>query len=166
VILPLESQLSKIDGPLNAVTFTGDPIGAVTSIGAGAGAGATASAVLADVVDLALGRISPFFGVPADQLSSAPKRIAPQKHERFFIRLKVYDRPGVLADITTILKDHSISVESLLQTGRSNDGENGDVPVILTTHETASQAIIAATNALANLPSVLAEPVILTIGHD
>jgi homoserine dehydrogenase len=166
VILPLDNQLAKIDGPLNAVTFTGSPIGAVTAIGPGAGAGATASAVLADIIDLALGRISPFFGVPADQLAAAPNRTAPQKPERVFIRLKVYDRPGVLADITTILKDHAISVESLLQSGRSDDGENGDVPVVLTTHEAAPQAIAAASAELAQLPAVLAEPVILTIGQD
>lgn len=166
VILPLDNQLAKIDGPLNAVTFTGSPIGAVTAIGPGAGAGATASAVLADIIDLALGRISPFFGVPADQLAAAPDRTAPQKPERVFIRLKVYDRPGVLADITTILKDHAISVESLLQSGRSDDGENGDVPVVLTTHEAAPQAIAVASAELAQLPAVLAEPVILTIGQD
>ena len=166
VILPLDNQLAKIDGPLNAVTFTGSPIGAVTAIGPGAGAGATASAVLADIIDLALGRISPFFVVPADQLAAAPNRTAPQKPERVFIRLKVYDRPGVLADITTILKDHAISVESLLQSGRSDDGENGDVPVVLTTHEAAPQAIAAASAELAQLPAVLAEPVILTIGQD
>jgi homoserine dehydrogenase len=166
VILPLDNQLAKIDGPLNAVTFTGSPIGAVTAIGPGAGAGATASAVLADIIDLALGRISPFFGVPADQLAAAPNRTAPQKPARVFIRLKVYDRPGVLADITTILKDHAISVESLLQSGRSDDGENGDVPVVLTTHEAAPQAIAAASAELAQLPAVLAEPVILTIGQD
>ena len=166
VILPLDNQLAKIDGPLNAVTFTGSPIGAVTAIGPGAGAGATASAVLADIIDLALGRISPFFGVPADQLAAAPDRTAPQKPERVFIRLKVYDRPGVLADITTILKDHAISVESLLQSGRSDDGENGDVPVVLTTHEAAPQAIAAASAELTQLPAVLAEPVILTIGQD
>ena len=166
VILPLEHQLAKIDGPLNAVTFTGEPIGAITAIGPGAGAGATASAVLSDIIDLAVGRVTPFFGVPADQLAAAPSRTTPQKQGRFFIRLKVYDRPGVLADITTILKDHAISVESLMQSGRSNDGENGDVPVILTTHETAPQAIAAASEQLVQLPAILAEPVILAIGQD
>ena len=145
VILPLDSQLAKIDGPLNAVTFTGEPIGAITSIGPGAGAGATASAVLADIVDLAASRITPFFGIPASQLAAAPQRAAPQKEECYFIRLKVYDRPGVLADITTIL--------------------NGDVPVILTTHEVPPQAITAAIVELTELPTVLAEPVILTMGH-
>lgn len=165
VIQPLDSQLAKIDGPLNAVTFTGEPIGAITAIGPGAGAGATASAVLADIVDLAVGRITPFFGIPASQLAAAPQRVAPQKEECYFIRLKVYDRPGVLADITTILKDHAISVESLLQSGRSDDGENGDVPVILTTHEVPPQAITAAIAELTELPTVLAEPVILTMGH-
>ncbi|MGB1035827.1 MAG: ACT domain-containing protein, partial [Candidatus Puniceispirillales bacterium] len=121
---------------------------------------------LADIIDLAVGRITPFFGVPADQLAAAPSRTTPQKQGRFFIRLKVYDRPGVLADITTILKDHAISVESLMQSGRSDDGENGDVPVILTTHETAPKAIAEASEQFAQLPAVLAEPVILAIGQD
>ena len=56
-------------------------------------------------------------------------------------------------------------MESLLQSGRSDDGENGDVPVILTTHEVPPQAITAAIVELTELPTVLAEPVILTMGH-
>ncbi len=175
ILLPLESGLAKIDGALNAVSFAGAPIGAVTVVGPGAGAGATASAVLADVVDLAMGRHSPLFGVPAKSLKqgnskttnlSAPTPAHPPgRMEKHFIRLKVYDRPGVLADITAILRGHDISVESINQPSRAEDGVNGAVPVILTTHEVKPKAVAAATAEMAELEAVLAEPVIFPIYH-
>ena len=166
ILLPLESGLAKIDGALNAVSFAGAPIGAVTVVGPGAGAGATASAVLADVVDLAMGRYAPLFGVPAKSLKQGNnKTISPSRMERHFIRLKVYDRPGVLADITAILRGHDISVESINQPSRAEDGVNGAVPVILTTHEVKPHAVAAATAEMAELEAVLAEPVIFPIYH-
>ena len=166
ILLPLESGLAKIDGALNAVSFAGAPIGAVTVVGPGAGAGATASAVLADVVDLAMGRYAPLFGVPAKSLKQGNnKTISPSRMERHFIRLKVYDRPGVLADITAILRGHDISVESINQPSRAEDGVNGAVPVILTTHEVKPHAVAAATAEMAQLEAVLAEPVIFPIYH-
>ena len=166
ILLPLESGLAKIDGALNAVSFAGAPIGAVTVVGPGAGAGATASAVLADVVDLAMGRYAPLFGVPAKSLKQGNnKTISPSRMERYFIRLKVYDRPGVLADITAILRGHDISVESINQPSRAEDGVNGAVPVILTTHEVKPHAVAAATAEMAELEAVLAEPVIFPIYH-
>ena len=167
ILLPLESGLAKIDGALNAVSFCGAPIGAVTVVGPGAGAGATASAVLADVVDLAMARHSPLFGVPAKSLKQANSKTtsAPTRMERHFIRLKVYDRPGVLADITAILRQHDISVESINQPSRSEDGVNGAVPVILTTHEVKHHAVTGATAEMVGLEAVLAEPVIFPIYH-
>lgn len=166
VMLPLDNGLAKIDGPLNAVAFTGEPIGAVTAIGPGAGAGATASAVLADVIDIAQGRISPFFGQPATDLRPSQGLAQNHRAERHFIRLQVYDRPGVLADVTAILRQHDISVESINQPSRSEDGVNGNVPVIMTTHETTPSELSAAMTEIANLSTVLAEPVVLSIGHD
>ena len=166
VLLPLDNSLAKIDGPLNAVAFTGEPIGAVTAIGPGAGAGATASAVLADVIDIAQGRISPFFGEPASMLKSAQGQAQNNRAERHFIRLQVYDRPGVLADVTAILRQHDISVESINQPSRSEDGIHGDVPIIMTTHETVASELFAAMAEIADLSTVLAEPVVLSIGHD
>jgi homoserine dehydrogenase len=166
VLLPRDNSLAKIDGPLNAVAFTGEPIGGVTAIGPGAGAGATASAVLADVIDVAQARIAPFFGVPASALKPGQGQAKNNRPERHFIRLKVYDRPGVLADVTAILRQHDISVESINQPSRSEDGVNGDVPVILTTHETTPSALTAAIAEITDLSTVLAEPVVLSIGHD
>ena len=165
ILLPLESGLAKIDGALNAVSFAGAPIGAVTVVGPGAGAGATASAVLADVVDLAMGRYAPLFGVPAKALKQGNSKAISNRMERHFIRLKVYDRPGVLADITAILRGHDISVESINQPSRAEDGVNGAVPVILTTHEVKPPAVAAATAEMAELEAVLAEPVIFPIYH-
>jgi len=166
VLLPLDNSLAKIDGPLNAVAFTGEPIGAVTAIGPGAGAGATASAVLADVIDIAQGHISPFFGEPASMLKPAQGQAQNNRAERHFIRLQVYDRPGVLADVTAILRQHDISVESINQPSRSEDGIHGDVPIIMTTHETVASELFAAMAEIADLSTVLAEPVVLSIGHD
>ena len=165
ILLPLESGLAKIDGALNAVSFAGAPIGAVTVVGPGAGAGATASAVLADVVDLAMGRYAPLFGVPAKSLKQGNNKTISNRMEKHFIRLKVYDRPGVLADITAILRGHDISVESINQPSRAEDGVNGAVPVILTTHEVKPHAVAAATKEMAELEAVLAEPVIFPIYH-
>ena len=165
ILLPLESGLAKIDGALNAVSFAGAPIGAVTVVGPGAGAGATASAVLADVVDLAMGRYAPLFGVPAKSLKQGNNKTISNRMERYFIRLKVYDRPGVLADITAILRGHDISVESINQPSRAEDGVNGAVPVILTTHEVKPKPLAAATAEMAELEAVLAEPVIFPIYH-
>ena len=166
VLLLLDNSLAKIDGALNAVTFTGEPIGAVTAIGPGAGAGATASAVLADVIDVAQGRVSPFFGEMASHLKPAQGQAQYNQAERHFIRLQVYDRPGVLADVTAILRQHDISVESINQPSRSEDGVNGDVPIIMTIHETTPAELSAAMAEIANLSTVLAEPVVLSIGHD
>ena len=165
ILLPLESGLAKIDGALNAVSFAGAPIGAVTVVGPGAGAGATASAVLADVVDLAMGRYAPLFGVRAKNLKQGNNKAISNRLEKHFIRLKVYDRPGVLADITAILRGHDISVESINQPSRAEDGVNGAVPVILTTHEVKPKPLAAATAEMAELEAVLAEPVIFPIYH-
>jgi len=166
VLLLLDNSLAKIDGALNAVTFTGEPIGAVTAIGPGAGAGATASAVLADVIDVAQGRVSPFFGEMASHLKPAQGQAQYNQAERHFIRLQVYDRPGVLADVTAILRQHDISVKSINQPSRSEDGVNGNVPIIMTIHETTPAELSAAMAEIANLSTVLAEPVVLSIGHD
>jgi len=104
--------------------------------------------------------------VPASALKPGQGQAKNNRPERHFIRLKVYDRPGVLADVTAILRQHDISVESINQPSRSEDGVNGDVPVILTTHETTPSALTAAIAEITDLSTVLAEPVVLSIGHD
>ena len=164
-MVPLSSGLAKVDGPLNAVAIDGEPIGSVIAIGPGAGAGPTASAVLADIVDVAAGRAAPFFGAKASELSPATASNIGEVC-RFYLRLTVYDRPGVLADVTAVLRDHNISVESLLQQGRSDEGVHGTVPVVLTTHDTESQSMSAAIEEIKKLDAVTAEPTLMVISGD
>jgi len=160
-LLPLSSQLAKVNGVLNVVEFYGEPIGSVIAIGPGAGGGATSSAVLSDIIDIAHDRGGMPFGRPvaqlvdgADQVGAAPADMP------FYVRLMVVDEPGVLAGVTGILQKHKISVESLIQQGRAP----GDVvALVMTTHETAEDTLVAALDEMASLPSVKAKPVAMPI---
>ncbi len=163
VMVPQSSQLAKINGALNAVAFSGDPVDQVTTIGAGAGAGPTASAVLADLIDIAYGRKTPLFGTAATRLTLPPTKSDMIWMERYYVRLSVYDRPGVLADVTAVLRDCAISVESILQHGRASDGEDGIVSVILTTHEVASDAMSKALSVIARLENIRSKPIALGV---
>jgi homoserine dehydrogenase len=153
-MVPAEAPIAQVEGVLNGVVVEGDAVGTAVFEGRGAGAGPTASAVVADIVDIARGSVTPTFGVPAAKL--ADHAIAPMTaHEgRYYIRLMVVDRPGVMADISAVLRDHEVSIESLIQRGR-NPGQA--VPIVLTSHDTTEAAMRGALERLAGLASV-AEP--------
>ena len=160
-LLPLSSQLAKVNGVLNAVEFFGEPIGSVIAIGPGAGGGATSSAVLSDIIDIAHDRGGMPFGRPVAQLvdSIDQVRVAPA-HMAFYVRLMVVDEPGVLASVTSILQKNKMSVESLIQQGRAP----GDVvALVMTTHETAEETLTTVLDEMASLPSVKAKPVAMPI---
>ena len=165
-MVPLNSGLAKVDGPLNAVAVDGEPIGSVIAVGPGAGAGATSSAVLADLVDVVAGRAAPFFGCAANQLKPASHNGVVDYTARFYLRLTVYDRPGVLADVTAVLRNHHVSVESILQQGRAAEGVNGTVPVVLTTHEINNSEMTAAIAEIQNLDAVTADPTVMIISGE
>ena len=160
-LLPLNSQLAKVNGVLNAVEFHGTPVGSVLAVGPGAGGGATSSAVLSDLIDIAAGRGGLAFGKPVSQLadSSVVKNGAgPDKP--FYVRLMVVDQPGVLATVTAILQKHDISIEGLLQQGRAP----GDVvALVMTTHETPVASLKKALDEMEDLPIVKAKPVAMPI---
>jgi homoserine dehydrogenase len=160
-LLPLSSQLAKVNGVLNAVEFYGEPIGSVIAIGPGAGGGATSSAVLSDIIDIAHDRGGMPFGRPVAQLvDSADQIVTAPADMPFYVRLMVVDEPGVLASVTGILQRHEISVESLIQQGRAP----GDVvALVMTTHETAESTLTEALDEMASLPSVKAKPVAMPI---
>ena len=163
-MVPQHSALAKVDGPLNAVSVDAEPVGNITAIGPGAGAGATASAVLADLADMIDGRSARFFGTPAAALKSGGAvTSASTAISRFYANLTVYDRSGVLADITAVLRDAAISVESILQHGRADDGSDGSVPVVITTHETTADTMARAIDAIAELDSVIGMPTVMAI---
>jgi homoserine dehydrogenase len=159
-MVPLSRPLASVDGVFNAVQLEGDFSGPVFLRGRGAGEGPTASAVVADLIDIARGIKIPVWGQAASTL--APAVLTPMAaHEgAYFIRLMVTDQPGVLADVTAILRDHGISLESMLQHGRK-PGEA--VPIVLVTHETSEAEVGAALLRIATLPSVLEAPALIRI---
>ena len=160
-LLPLDSQLAKVDGVLNAVEFHGEPVGIVLAVGPGAGGGATSSAVLSDLIDIAAGRGGLPFGRSINTLvdANAVKNCAgPDKP--FYVRLMVVDQPGVLATLTGILQKHSISVEGLLQQGRA---PGNAVALVMTTHETSVANLGIALDEMEKLPIVKAKPVAMPI---
>ena len=160
-LLPLASQLAKVDGVLNAVEFHGEPVGSVLAVGPGAGGGATSSAVLSDLIDIAAGRGGLPFGQSINTLvdANAVKNCAgPDKP--FYVRLMVVDQPGVLATLTGILQKHSISVEGLLQQGRA---PGNAVALVMTTHETSVANLGIALDEMEKLPIVKAKPVAMPI---
>ena len=160
-LLPLSSQLAKVNGVLNAVEFYGEPIGSVVAIGPGAGGAATSSAVLSDIIDIAHDRGGMPFGRPVAQLVDSVDQVGVAPADLpFYVRLMVVDEPGVLAGVTGILQKHKISVESLIQQGRAP----GDVvALVMTTHETAEDTLTASLDEMASLPSVTAKPVAMPI---
>jgi len=159
-MVPKAAPLARADGVLNAVVANGDFAGKMNFVGRGAGGGPTASAVVADVLDIARGARLPVFGVPADRLEKARPCALDQRVGAYYLRLMVVDRPGVIADVAAILRDHQVSLESVLQRLRA-PGDN--VPVVLTTHETQEARMTAAVVQIGALPSVVELPRVIRI---
>ena len=157
-MVPESAPIARVDGVFNAVVAEGNFVGRVMLEGRGAGEGPTASAVVADLIDLARGRVTPVWGAAASALSSAPSVPMSAHVGAYYLRLMVVDRPGVIADVTAILRDEGISLESMLQRGRS-PGEA--VPVVLVTHETRESAMTAALARIAGLGAVMEAPAII-----
>ena len=159
-MVALDTPIAHIEGVFNAVVVEGDFVGTTMFQGRGAGQGPTASAVVADLVDVARGRHMPAFVVPADRL--AIKKASPiDRHVgAYYMRLMVQDRPGVIAAVSGALAKERISLESMLQRGRS---ESGEVPVVLTTHETEEAAMRRALARIAKLGAVAEEPCVIRI---
>ena len=159
-MVPKAALLASVDGVFNAVLAQGDFVGSVFLQGRGAGAGPTASAVVADLIDIARGSNVPVWGAARRQLSERPALPISQHHGAYFMRLMVVDQPGVLADVTAILRDHGVSLESMLQHGRK-PGEA--VPIVLVTHETSEAAMGKAVARIAKLEAVLERPALIRI---
>ena len=161
-MVPLAAPIASVDGVFNAVAIEGDFVGSGMFVGRGAGAGPTASAVVADLVDVARGRILPAFVVPASKLADPPA--APMQRHRgaYYVRLMVNDRPGVIADVTAALRDERVSLKSMLQHGRA-PGPDDSVPVVLETHETEEAAMLRAIARISALSTVLEPPCLIRV---
>jgi homoserine dehydrogenase len=147
-LIPERRLIANVDGAMNAILVKGDAVGPTLYYGAGAGAEPTASAVIADLVDVTrLHTADPHHRVPhlafqPDQLSDTP--ILPMEEVRtaYYLRLRAFDRPGVLADITRILADGNISIDAMVQKEPAEGEEQ--VNIILLTHITVEKNINAA----------------------
>jgi len=168
-LVPFDHPLAHVDGATNAIVAEGNFSGRLLFQGAGAGDGPTASAVVADIIDIARGYDAGFeadatFSIPvADLTDMAP---APRGHRlgRAYIRFIVADRPGVLAEITAAMRDAGVSIESLIQKGRAE--EAGEVLVAMVTHEGPESAVSHALRLLDGSPSLAAPPLVMQIlGH-
>src|SRR6478609_2482717 len=159
-MVPASAPIARVDGVFNAVVAEGDFVGRVMLEGRGAGAGPTASAVVADLLDIARSRLTPVWGAAGAALSSQPSVPLSAHIGCYYLRLMVVDRPGVIADVTAILRDMGVSLESMLQRGRS-PGEA--VPVVLVTHETKESDMREALDRIGRLPTVMEEPTLIRI---
>ncbi|MBV1689833.1 homoserine dehydrogenase [Novosphingobium sp. G106] len=162
-LVPFDHPLAHVDGATNAVVAEGNFSGRLLFQGAGAGDGPTASAVVADLIDIARGDLGGEAGAPFSIQVSEMETMAPapsgHRLGRAYIRFMVADRPGVLAEITAAMRDAGVSIESLIQKGRAEEG--GNVLVAMVTHEGPEARVAEAlrlldgSDALAEAPLVM-----------
>jgi homoserine dehydrogenase len=166
--VPKDSAIAQVMGVTNAVTIDAEGIAPITLVGPGAGGMATASAVVADIADIARGVRAAPFGRPQSKLSVSRK--APmQRHEGgYYIRLLAVDRPGTAATIAKRLAQHNISMESIVQRHRGPPAGGdlkgkGPVPVILITYATTEDAVRKALAAVQRDKVISARPQLIRI---
>ena len=160
-LVPSKRLIANVEGAMNAVMVEGDAVGTTLYYGKGAGAEPTASAVIADLVDIArLATADPDHRVPHLAFQPAAVRdlgVLPidEVVTAFYLRLQVADETGVLARITGILAEHGISIDALLQ--RPSGGGEARTDVIILTHDTVEGRMTAAIAKMQALPTTLAK---------
>jgi homoserine dehydrogenase len=159
-LVPKGNPLAHVEGALNAVYVDGDYAGKILMMGAGAGGKPTASAVVADIIDVARGRTLPLLGLAPVKAAVLKSANTGERIGSYFLRLIVLDQPGVIADVSAILRDCRVSLESVLQRGRS---PGLPVPVILTSHETPEGSMLKAVGLISKLKSVVEPPHLMRI---
>ena len=157
-LIPADRLIANVNGVMNAVMVNGDAVGSTLYYGAGAGMEPTASAVVADLVDVARalscapqGRV-PALGFQADALSELPILPIGECESAYYLRIHAQDRPGVLAKVATILSERGINIESIMQ--KEAEEQDGLVPMILVTHRVVERNIDDAIAALEALEDI------------
>lgn len=159
-LVPAASPLGMVDDVYNAVYVAGQFVETPFFSGRGAGRGPTASAVVADILDLVRGNKVPVFGVPVRELKNYRDMDIGKIVHPYYVRLNVLDKPGVIASVSAILRDHKISIESLVQHGRA---PGQVVSVVMTTHETPRAQVMKACAKIAALKAVRGKPCVMRI---
>jgi homoserine dehydrogenase len=155
-LIPARRLIANVEGVMNAVLVKGDAVGQTLYYGAGAGAEPTASAVVADLVDVTRMHTAdpenrvPHLAFQPDALSDTPILPMDEVETAYYLRLRVLDRPGVLADITRILADLTISIDAMVQK-EPGEGEE-QVDIIMLTHLTVEKNVNAAIARIEKLP--------------
>ena len=157
-LVPETHPLAHIDGSTNAVVAEGNFSGRLMFQGAGAGDGPTASAVVADLIDIARGDTGTVFAVPADQMRETERAESGNRSGKSYIRFIVADKPGVLAEITAAMRDAKVSIESLIQTEKTDEGS---VLISLVTHDSLERDVLSSLATLSSSTSLQGEPVVM-----
>jgi homoserine dehydrogenase len=162
--IPSDSALARVDGPFNAVSILGNAAGQVMFYGRGAGMMPTASAIVADIIEVAMGNSKRLFKhlklEPRNKVKNLISRID-ELTSKFYIKLRALDRPGVFVQIGTVLANNDISLSGVLQ--REEHNTNNVVPVVVITHQTRQDKIAAALKDLGKLEVVKDNPVCIRI---
>jgi len=158
-LVPARRLIASVEGVMNAILVKGDAVGQTMYYGAGAGAEPTASAVVADLVDVARMLTAdpehrvPHFAFQPGQLADTPILPMGEVETRCYLRMKVQDKPGVLADITRILADQRISIEAMVQ--KEPRAGEAEVDIIMLTHLTIEKNVDGAIARIEKLPVVV-----------
>jgi homoserine dehydrogenase len=160
-LVPVDHPLAHVDGATNAVVVEGNFSGRLLFQGAGAGEGPTASAVVADLIDIARDEFGAPFSVPVAEMEAMPAADAGHRNGKAYIRFVVADRPGVLAEIAAAMRDAGVSIESLIQRGEEESA--GNVLVSLVTHECPQASVTGALRLLEGSASLSAPPLVMHI---
>ena len=168
-MVPKSSSIAQVMGVTNAVTIDGEGIPPITLVGPGAGGAATASAVVADIADVARGvRVNPF-GRPVDRLRGTEKAPMERHEGGYYIRLMARDLPGTAATIATRLAEQKISIESIVQRhangvdAAQSAGKSSQVPVLLITYATHEDAVYRALKAVQGDKVISGRPQVIRI---
>ncbi len=160
-LIPAKRLVANVDGAMNAVVVQGDAVGPTLYYGAGAGAEPTASAVIADLIDIARlkdvspSQRTPFLSYQPEHVQDLPVIAIDDVETAFYIRLKATDKPGVMAAITKILADLKISIDAMIQKEPATASNEADIVIL--THATLEKNMNLAIDEIESLPAVVGE---------
>ncbi len=159
-LVPIGSPMGIIEDVYNAVYIDADFVETSLLTGKGAGQGPTASSVVADIIDLAHNINIPTFGIKASELKDAKFVDIGQILSRYYLRFSVIDKAGVISDVSLILKEQGISIESLVQRGH-DIGQS--VPVVIISHEAKHADMLKAASLIEELGACTEKPCLMRI---
>lgn len=155
-----EAMIAKIDGVMNGISVVGDRVGETLYYGAGAGGDATASAVVANIIDIVRsGKRSPMLGFNHPLESGLKLKNIDNIVSKYYLRLKVEDKSGILAKITKLFADQNISIEAVLQ----KPCNDGSANLLFATHEASEKSMRELLNSFSSTESVLDKPFMIRI---